>query len=678
VLSDHVRKLSRFKPALFMGLLLLPMLAKAQGSVIAVTDGATYNVGSEVLMRLVPSPGAPPLQDVVFTATVRYVGDPHDVFTTPPTQTWTCPAEPAKSAYSLLWKIPTDARTGRYAIDLLGEDRFSRQIVSKVSDAGSFAVHRKLVKIERISLDKTFYTTGDHVDCDITLRNLTHQPLTGLRVEFSNRYWPWIAGPAQQAAASIVTVKQNMTLSAGGRQEIHASDVAVAGKVDKPTIHQYGVVVWDHDRKHVLDIAFSHLVLIRPPGVTSPKPYPLQYTYPELSDVDTRSYRHFYPPGLDTGAIHFDKSHTMFMPGDEAAIHFSLANPGKTPWKQLEASASLLDRDEKPIQKRIVANRFDLLPGAPPHQETLTFRLPADQAGLYRVEVVLSDSTGNIVAENDLELGVNPLPKSILIFCAHEDDEGAWAGLTRAAIENHIPIHFVYFTGGDAGSCDLYYEHSCDAAEALNFGALRMDETRAVLGHLGVPPEDIYFLGLPDGGSGEIWYHHPNPDHPYLSVLLASDHTPYLNVFEPNLPFARESVVAAVKKLIKMFHPDVIVTAHPPAEGHIDHIVNNYFVVQALQDMVSDKELTPESVKVYVDRVYNPKTNPPDPYHYLEHTFFVSGEVMALHQEAGWYYQSQGGDRALGHIRDFNQLPRRIVYRQMLDWDKHQGWNAKP
>jgi len=273
---------------------------------------------------------------------------------------------------------------------------------------------------------------------------------------------------------------------------------------------------------------------------------------------------------------------------------------------------------------------------------------------------------------------VNPLPKSILIFCAHEDDEGAWAGLTRAAVENHIPIHFVYFTGGDAGSCDRYYQHSCSPAEALNFGTLRMDETRAVLGHMGVPPDSIYFLGMPDGGSGEIWYHHADPAHPYLSVLLASDHAPYPNVFQPNLPYARESVVAAVKRLLMEFRPEVVVTAHPPAEGHVDHVVNNYFVVKALQEMVSSNELSPQSIKLYVDRVYNPKEIPSTPYRYSEHTLFVSGEVMALHQEAGWYYQSQGGNHAVGHIRDFDRLSRRIVYRQVLDWEEHQGWNSAP
>ncbi|MCL5670796.1 MAG: PIG-L family deacetylase [Acidobacteria bacterium] len=678
VLPNHMRESIRTKLALVAAVLLLPALAHAQSSVVAVTNRTTYNVGSEVLMRLVQAPGASLTGNMVFSVTVRYAGDSHTVYTTPASQIWTCPSDSATSSYSLLWKSPAGDRTGRYEIDLLGYDRISGEIMVKAHAAGLFAVHRKLVKIERISLGKTFYVTGDHVECDITLKNLTDQPLDSLRVEFSNRYWPWIAGPAQQAAASIVTLRKDLDLAPGAEQTIHSSDAAVAGKVSQPAIHQYGVVVWDRDRKNVLDIAFSKLVLIRPPGVTSPEPYPLQYAYPELSDVDTKDYRHFYPPGLNAGAIQLDTSHTMYMPGQDASIHFSITNPGTVAWKQITADALLLDPDGKPIEKKLVASRLEISPGATPEKESVTFALPAGPAGLYRAEVVLSDASGNTVAENNLELGANPLPKSIMIFCAHEDDEGGWAGLIRAAIENHIPIHFVYFTGGDAGSCDLYYEHSCNPAEALNFGTLRMDETRAVLGHMGVPKDDIYFLGLPDGGSGEIWYHHPDPADPYLSVLLASDHTPYPNVFEPNLPFARDSVVAAVKRLLKEFHPEVVVTAHPPSEGHIDHIVNNYLVVRALQEMVRAKELSPQSIKLYVDRIYNPKTIPSTSYHYSEHVLFVSGEVMALHQEAGWYYQSQGGNRAQGHLRDFNTLPRRIVYRQVLDWNEHKGWNSTP
>ena len=659
-------------------LLLLPGLAQAQSSVRAVTDKTSYNVGSEVLMRLVPASGVAERLDVVFSATIRYAGESQAEFTTPSSEVWTVPSGLDGGAYSRLWTIPLNAKTGRYQIDLLGYDRISGQIVAEAPQAGSFVVHRKLVKIERIELGKTLYVTGDPVACDVTLKNLTGQPLRGLRVEFSNRYWPWIAGPAQQAAASIVTLADNLPLDAGAERVIQSSRAAVVPQVTQPTVHQYGVVVWDHGRKNVLAIAFSQLVFIRPPGADSPQPYPPQYVHPQLSDVNTKNYRRFYPPGLDAGAIRFDSSHTMFMPGSDAAIKFSVQNPGSAPWKQISIVARLLGPEGEEVEKNILAERRDLPPHAAPLRESVTFALPASRAGLYHAEVTLLDPSGNTVAQGALGLGVNPLPKSIMIFCAHEDDEGGWMGLIRAAVENHIPIHFVYFTSGDAGSCDRYYEHSCSPAEAMNFGTIRMAETRAVLGHLGVDPQDIYFLGLPDGGSGEIWYHHLNPDNPYLAVLLACDHAPYQEVFRPNLPYARKSVVAAVKALVMKFQPQVIVTAHPPAEGHIDHIVNNYFVVQALQELVKERALQPANLKLDVDRIYNPKTFLPTPYHYRERVLYVSGEVMALGQEAGWFYQSQGGNRMEGNIRDFDQLPRRLVYRQVLDWNEHEGWNEKP
>jgi LmbE family N-acetylglucosaminyl deacetylase len=665
------------KLAVAAWLLLLPGFAQAQPAVRAVTDKTSYNAGSQVLMRLAPVPGASVPLDVVFSATIRYAGESHAEFATPPSKVWSLPGGTAGASYTPLWTIPLDAKTGRYEIDLLGYDRISGQIVVKVSGAGSFAVHRKLVKIERIELAKTFYVSGDPVACDVTLKNLTGHLLRGLRVEFSNRYWPWIAGPAQQAAASIVTLEGGLKLAAGAERTVHTSRAAVAPEVSQPSVHQYGVVVWDHDRKNVLDIAFSQLVFIRPPGADSPKPYPMQYVYPQLSDVNTKSYRHFYPPGLDSGAVRFDASHTMFVPGHNATIKFSVENPGTTPWKDISIVAQLLAPDGNEIQKKILAEHRNLSPREAPNEESTTFALPATR-GLYHAEVTLRDRSGNAVAQRELGLGVNPLPQSIMIFCAHEDDEGGWTGLIGAAVENHIPIHFVYFTSGDAGSCDRYYEHSCSPAEAMNFGTIRMAETRAVLGHLGVDKSDIYFLGLPDGGSGEIWYHHPDPANPYLSVLLACDHTPYQNVFLPNLPYARKSVVNAVKTLVKRFHPQVIVTAHPPAEGHIDHMVNNYFVVQALQELVAEHALTPASVKLYVDRVYNPKTLPPTPYHYAKQVLYVPGEVMALGQEAGWFYQSQGGNRMEGNMRDFDQLPRRLVYRQVLDWNEHKGWNEKP
>lgn len=201
-----------------------------------------------------------------------------------------------------------------------------------------------------------------------------------------------------------------------------------------------------------------------------------------------------------------------------------------------------------------------------------------------------------------------------------------------------------------------------------------MQEARAALGHLGVPSEDIFFLGLPDGGSGEIWHKHLMPSDPYFGVLLATDHAPYEGLARPNLPYARDSAVGAAKDLIKKFQPEVVYTAHPQDVRHIDHIVNNYFVVKALDALVHEGAVSPR-LKLLVDPVYDPKMQPRTPYRYQDYILSVSGEVKALAQEAGWFYQSQGGTRAAGSVRTFDQLPRSELFRQVLDWQEHEGWN---
>jgi LmbE family N-acetylglucosaminyl deacetylase len=234
----------------------------------------------------------------------------------------------------------------------------------------------------------------------------------------------------------------------------------------------------------------------------------------------------------------------------------------------------------------------------------------------------------------------------------------------------------IYYTSGDAGACDRYFQHSCGPAEALNYGPVRMQETRAALGHLGVPPENIMFMGLPDGGTGKIWFEHPHASDPYLAVLLASDHAPYAGLLRPNLAFARDAVVEATEEIIKRYQPQVIFTVHPPAEGHIDHIVNNYFVVKALQDLLHAGGVSPE-LELRVDRIFDPREHPATPYHYEDHDFYVSGEAAALAQEAGWFYESQDGNHEEGNLRTWDQLQRSEGYRKVLDWKEHEGWNEK-
>jgi len=661
--------------ALAVGLLLATVRGWPQAGLQAVAENTSYNVGDKVRLNIL-FPGAVSVPTSDFSVTLRYAGDDKPLLNQIALSPASIPSGIEHSTgYHEIWKIPLDARTGRYEIDVVAQDSKSCQIRLQVPHAASFVVHKKLVRIERIELGKTFYTPGDAVACRASLKNLTARPLAGLRVEFSDRYWPWIAPSSERTGVDVFPIVKALSLGPRAEVEVRSSRAAVAKAVRQPTVHQYAVVVWDRERRNIYDIAFSPLVFIQPPGVDSPKPYPLQYVYRDLDTVDTSSYRQFIRPELNSAAIQFDRNHTMFAAESEATVSFSVVNPSERPWHEITIRARLLSLGSAGSADKLVAEGVHLEPRGAPLKKETKFTFPGQASGVFRAQVEVSNATGEVLATNTLELGANPLPKSILIFCAHEDDEMAHAGIIRAAVENRIPLRVVYFTSGDAGSCDRYYQHSCDPAEALNFGALRMEEARAALGHLGVPREDIYFLGLPDGGSGEIWSRHLEPSNPYLSVLLATDHAPYDALARPNLPYARRSAVEAAKDFIRKFQPEVIYTGHPD-ERHVDHRTNNWFVVKALQELVREGAISAD-LKLLVDQVYGPGPQARAPYRYEKHLLHVSGEVMARAQEAVWFHQSQSGNRALGRLHSFDQLRRPEIHWQVLDWNEHAGWNEK-
>ena len=655
----------------FVGLPGLDLNARPQASLQAVTDQITYNVGDQVRIRIISPTPQEAREQIRSQFTVRYAGDAKPVAEGLVLGS----AEGPSPSYRLLWKVPLDARAGKYEIDIQGEVSGSSPAVSGIC---SFVVHHQVIRIVSAEVAHPYYSSGDAIGCTVKIENLSGRTLSGLRLEFSERYWPWIAQQTQKVGADITTLKSELNLKPHEQTSVSSPNCAQAKGGKQETIKQYGAVVWDRSRKNVYAIGFSPLVFINPPGVVGPRPYPPPYVFPNLEAEAAKitTYRLFHPEPFGASAIQFDTHHTLFPSGAEATVRFSLANPSETAWRQVTVRARILSPDGKELANRVVAERADLNPHGAKLTQEVKFQLPPEVSGLFHAWVEISDASSGVIAANVLELGVNSLPKSVLVFCAHEDDDGTQMGFIRSLVENQIPVRIVYFTSGDAGSCDRYFQHTCGPAEAFNFGAIRMQESRAAIGRLGVLPEEIIFLGLPDGGSGKIWYDHVHANDPYLAVLLASDHTPYEGLFRPNLPFTRDDVVEATKAIIKKFQPDVIFTVHPPAEGHIDHIVNNFFVVKSLQELLRAGAVSPD-LEVRVDRIFDSKEHPATPYHYEDHEFYVSGEAMALAQEAGWFYQSQGGDSGQGNLRTWDQLRRSEGYRKVLDWKDHEGWNEK-
>jgi LmbE family N-acetylglucosaminyl deacetylase len=613
--------------------------------VVAVADYTNYNAGEVVRIRLQPAAKA--------RATIRYGGQRAPVVSGIPID---------GSDYTTVWKIPDNAETGRYNLDLTLDSG------STETNATSFAVHRQFAKVASVELDKTFYTSGDSVNPVITVRNLSDRPLDHLQVEFEPYTYPWIVPSPDEPRMWKYVVDKSLSLGPGAAREFRVQKAAVVQADHGPVAIYYSVVIRDsRNPDRIYDLAFAPPAFTFPPNTPVPKQYPFLYLYRHLADVvKSQTYQQFYPPEFVSDVIHFETSHTMYPTGVAPTIKFSVT-PHDTP-EGSYLRVRVLDAAGRQLEDQKLTGE---IPGA--HTTSIREREP----GRYLIQSSLENASGVVLARNELELAANKLPKSILIFCAHEDDDTAHPGIIRAAVENNIPIHFVYLTSGDGGGCDRFYMHSCDAARAMDFGEVRMDEARASLGHLGVARENLFFLGLPDGGLGQIWNDYLTADHPYLSVLLASEHSPYREAAIPNLAYAREPVVEAAKEFIRRFSPDLIITGHPD-ERHVDHRTNNWIVVKAMQELLREGLLSRDT-ELLVDQVYGPQPGKHAPFHYEKQTLFVSGEAAKLGQEATWYYESQDGNHLQANIVDFAKLPRTEAYPhfRILDWQDHEGWNER-
>lgn len=670
---------------------------KAQAvSVEGAPSDTGYNVGSEATIRATLKGVSGDVTRFVVFADISYIGTTAVSSAQLDRQ---AESKPGEVRFEGGWPIPSDAPTGVYSVALRVEDRAEHKEIARQKIRG-FAAYRKPVRIARTTLDKTFYVVGDPIQCEVVLENLSAHDMKDLRVEFSNANYPWISlftteggKQAENPELAIKVMREHLDLAAqtevtipmmqaGTAAFLQGQQVAVMGaggparheKLPPPEVDSYTVAVWNADRALLYDMQFTTPAIVRPPDRELPKPYGRNFTHPYNADIDFMKYREFYPPGALSPAITLDQSRTLFRPGDAVRIKGTLKNTEDTIWKGATLRANFSDSAGRSVHSATVAAGLSLAKGESRPLEAEVWTTPATLApGVYSLRLSLEDSDARELGKVSSDMGVNHLPASLMLFNAHEDDEGAYGGLIRAAVEAGIPIRVVFFTGGDVGACERYYSKPCGPNEAREFGMVRMEESAEALEHLGVPRENLTFLGLPDGGSGAIWFQHVKASNPFLSIYLATDHAPYENVLQPNLPFAREPVIEVVKQLIADFRPAMIATTHPD-ERHVDHRTANWFALKACQELLREKHLDPATV-VLTDVAYGAGGSKPAPYRYESAKFYLSGEAAALKQEMRWLYQSQDGNLWEGMRRTFSELPREENHLRIVDWQEHEGWN---
>lgn len=655
-----------------------------------------YNVGSIAMIRATLKGVSGDLAGYIVYADIQYLGTTAVSSVQLDLQPDSRPGEVRLAGE---WLIPSEAPTGIYGVTLRVVDRASEDVVAEQKIRG-FAVYRKLLRIARLTLDKTFYSVGEPIQCEVVLENLTERDLKGLRVEFSNANYPWISlfatasgSPASEnpelairimrehldlPAASAVTIPM---MPAGTAAFLQGQQVAVLGaggparheKQPPPEVDTYTVAVWDANRTTLYDMQFTTPAIVRPVDRDSPKPYSRSFAHPYNADIDFVKYRQFYPPGQISPALTVDPTRTLYRPGDQVVLRATVKNLGKRGEGALTLRAKIKEPSGREFEapSKTLDSRANGTAGPVAYD---VWTIPKSQpAGIYTITLSATGANGVPAAEAATEIAVNNLPGSLLFIGPHEDDETLYAGLLRAAVEAGIPVRVVILTGGDVGACELYYSKPCGPNEAREFALVRMAESAEALAHIGLARDKVTFLGLPDGGLGGIWFPHVRATYPYLSVYLATDHAPYEHVLKPNLPFAREPVVELLKEIISEFRPAMIATTHPD-ERHVDHRVTNWLVVKACQELLREKKIDPATA-VVADDAYGAGGFKPAPYRYEKMGVFLSGEAAALLQEMSWIYQSQGGNLSEGTRRTFAELPREERHLRILDWQEHAGWN---
>ena len=184
----------------------------------------------------------------------------------------------------------------------------------------------------------------------------------------------------------------------------------------------------------------------------------------------------------------------------------------------------------------------------------------------------------------------------ILVLVPHPDDDIlSTAGTIQQALEKGIPVRVVFFTNGDFNetSFALYTKNvTLDPVDALRLGETRREEATIAQGILGVNPEQIVFLGYPDGGGLEIIEKHWGDSEPYRAMLSGENSVPYTFAQSPDVPFKGESILTDLKQVVRDFQPTKIFTSHP-GDVHPDHQTLPLYLQIALWDLAED-EISPQ------------------------------------------------------------------------------------
>jgi LmbE family N-acetylglucosaminyl deacetylase len=180
----------------------------------------------------------------------------------------------------------------------------------------------------------------------------------------------------------------------------------------------------------------------------------------------------------------------------------------------------------------------------------------------------------------------------VLVFAPHPDDEALGAaGLIQRVVRGNGAVRVVFITSGDGFPPGVTREVHSQHPSAEDFRAYarrREDEAVRSLGTLGVPRDDIVFLGFPDQGLCPIRRLHRADRPPYYrSPFTAADRPPPADALVRNAEYDVADLERELRRVIVHFRPTLVLVPHW-ADTHPDHCTTYFLVRDALQDVEAD------------------------------------------------------------------------------------------
>lgn len=167
----------------------------------------------------------------------------------------------------------------------------------------------------------------------------------------------------------------------------------------------------------------------------------------------------------------------------------------------------------------------------------------------------------------------------ILVVSPHPDDESiACGGVIQRAVSQKAKVYILWMTSGDGfGINSLFISKGIRISKQgmLKLGNLRMSEAKKSASLLGIPEENLLFLGFPDGGLMRTTSF--NLEIPYRSKYTKVSEVPYEGTIEQKAVYNEKNLVRITTQVIKEINPTIIFSPSS-SDSHPDHKATAYLI----------------------------------------------------------------------------------------------------